>query len=170
MLHPGVGVQLLIFLLLFSGCSFWPGYGSAYSYDPSHAQLAEDLRAEGKWAEAIVEYRKHIEMRQNDPRKPARENPQFYLIYISDCYRQLGDPVAAEAALSTALQSGVEPALIVDRVKTLAQWHEQRAEYDAALELLQRYRQLDDLAIDIETDRIHRKSVEAEEQRNLFSR
>ena len=157
----------LLTLLLLSGCRVYAAvfYGDA-EFEPglSNAQIAQKLRQEGKYEQAIARYLVHIQRRMHDPRRPDDENPYFYYAIIGDIYLQLDDVVRARESYETAHTQGVDAALVKDKFRGLARWHEQRGEYEEAINILKQYRDLDPLMIDSDIDRNHKEMVAAEQK------
>ena len=169
----------LLFLFSLCGCHiFWAaGYtnitddgGSsdigAYGL-VTRARYAQRLEEAGHHDEAIAQYRKHIEERLADPRRPADENPYFYEILIGDIYLHLDKAEDAEASYRTAYEKDVARPFIIDRMRQLGAWYEQHGRLEAARDLLKQYRQLDTLLFDFDLDRIGKKIVSRDEQERI---
>jgi tetratricopeptide (TPR) repeat protein len=155
-----------LFPALLSGCSFYYGFGT-FEFSRNHRNQAESLTKEGRYQEAIAEYKLHLEQRLADPRRPADENPYFYYLMIGDMHLKLSDPAGAQTAYETARNEGVETALVSDRFRLLAQWYEERREHEKAIAVLHQFRDLDPLMFDYEIDRIHKTMVREEESGNV---
>jgi tetratricopeptide (TPR) repeat protein len=135
---------------IFSGC------GPHRRGDFGHLERADELGRSGKYAEAIQEYRAHMEFRLSVKNRPEWENPYFYLLLIGDIQLGGGDVAAAEKSYLEARDKEVDPYLISDRMRGIARWHEERGDLKAALQVLERYRELDPLLYDSMLDRIAR--------------
>jgi tetratricopeptide (TPR) repeat protein len=157
---------VFLFPALLSGCSFYYGFGT-FEFYKNHRHQAENLTREGRYQEAIVEYKLHLEQRLASPGRAADENPYFYYLMIGDLHLKLNDPTGAQTAYETARSEAVETALVSDRFRLLAQWHEERGEHEKAITVLRRFRDLDPLMFDYEIDRIHKKMVQEEESGSL---
>lgn len=160
----------LVFLLfsatLASGCKIYY-FTTTFKSPPTHAEQAEALVAEGKRAEAIEEYKKHVRQRVAFVDRPADENPYFYYILIGDLQLELGDPDLAEQAYLTALENKVHPDLVGDRIRRLSSWYADQGQFDTAIELLKTHRELDELVFDGHLDEIHKRAVAAEDEQKL---
>jgi tetratricopeptide (TPR) repeat protein len=155
-------------LCLLCGCRVYGSlfYGEA-EFDPhlSNAQIAQQLRDEGKLQQAIERYKLHIQRRLNDSHRPADENPYFYYALIGDIYLQMNDVEKAKEAYETARNQGVDPMLIKDKFRGVARWYEERGQYEEAIAILRLYRDLDPLMIDADIDRNHKKMVTEEQEK-----
>ncbi len=145
-----------IFLFCIS-CSF---------YSPSAAWVAEDLRKQGKYQEAIVEYKKHISNKLAQKDKQHSElNPFFYYLLIGDCYLELKEFDSAKKSYLTALEHNIEKKLVGAKIRTLADKLEENGQTENAINLLTENRELDTLLFDIDIDKLHKKILEAEDQK-----
>jgi tetratricopeptide (TPR) repeat protein len=144
-------------LLLLSGCT------ALFGSPISHAEKADSLRLDGHYIEAIAEYRLHITSRLK--KRGVTENPYFYFLLIGDCYLALDQLEEAEKSFLEAQALKIDNALIADRMRQIAAWHEKHDDLEMALNVLEKYRTLDPLLFDLEIDRIHKTFVEAEIQR-----
>ena len=154
-------LPLVLGLLLISlgSCAFF-GFGRG----PSHARVAAQLRADKKYDEAIVEYRKHIDARLNDSRREPEENPYFYLILIGDIYLEEGKTDDALASYVEAKDKEVEVALVVDRIRRIARAMKDAGKYRDAVALLKKYRELDEFVFDLDIDENLKAIVKSEDK------
>ena len=97
----------------------------------------------------------------------ADQRPYFYYLLIGDSYLGLGRPDDAEKAYLTALEHETENSLVAGKLRGLANWFETRAEYETAIELLNRHHELDPLLYDIEIDQLHKKLIDAEDKKQV---
>lgn len=125
----------------------------------SHAEAAEKLRKLSKFASAIEEYKKHIQVRLAKKDRPEDENPYFYYLLIGESYLRLGNLNEAEEAYTIALKQGINSTLVADGFRQISGEYEKRQDYDAAIEILRKHRELDDLLYDAQMDRLHKQSV-----------
>jgi tetratricopeptide (TPR) repeat protein len=114
------------------------------------------LSEEGQFEEAIEIYRRHIQERQSVTDRPDWENPHFYLLQIADLQLQMSQPDKALQTCAEAEQAGVDPALVADRYRTIANWYEERRDMQAAFDILKRYRDRDPLLFEAMLDRVGR--------------
>jgi tetratricopeptide (TPR) repeat protein len=154
-------IKLFIVLCVFAGCSLT---GIRHSELPndisySHAEAAEKLRKRGKYQAAIEEYQKHIQARLENTDKEKDENPYFYYLLIGESYLRMEKLDKAEESYRQALEKSVNVTLVADGFRQIAQTYERRGDYDAAIDILRKHRELDDLLYDAQIDRIHKKSV-----------
>lgn len=145
-----------LFLIVPFLFSILSGCGPHRRGDFGHLERADELGRSGKYTEAIEEYRAHMEFRLSVKNRPEWENPYFYLLLIGDIQLGSGDVAAAEKSYLEARDREVDPYLISDRMRGIARWHEERGDLKAALEVLERYRELDPLLYDSMLDRIAR--------------
>lgn len=145
-----------IFLFCIS-CSF---------YSPTAAWVAEDLRKQRKYQEAIVEYQKHIDnkLKQKDNQNSAL-NPYFYYLLIGDCYLELQKFDAAKKSYLTALEYEIEKELVGAKLRALAEKLEESGQLENAINLLMENRELDTLLFDIDIDKFHKKMLEGEDRK-----
>ena len=122
----------------------------------SSVERAEHLSEEGRFEEAIEIYRRHIQERQSVTDRPDWENPHFYLLQITDLQLQMSQPDKALQTCAEAEQAGVDPALVADRYRTIANWYEERRDMQAAFDILKRYRDRDPLLFEAMLDRVGR--------------
>ena len=151
----------LVCLILINGCSLTGVRHKELPNDVSlsHAEAAEKLRKNGKYDSAIEEYKIHIQVRLAKEDKPKDENPYFYYLLIGESYLRLGELEKAEEAYTTALKQDVNITLVADGFRQISGEYEKRQDYDAAIEILRKHRELDDLLYDAQMDRLHKKSV-----------
>ena len=147
----------MLALLSLEACFFFP------SSRPSQAQVAAQLREEGKFEEAIAAYRKHIADREQSPSRAEDENPSFYLVLIGDVEMQRGDRQAAKAAYAAARTQNVSTGLVGDRYRQLAEAYAKDSEYEEAIAVLKEGRDIDPLLFDIAIDDLHKRSLQAED-------
>ena len=159
--------MFLFSLLLLCGCRLyylvWSG-GATSDGNASHARTAERLRTQGKMEEAIAEYKKHIAARLSEPTRPAGENPYFYWILIGDVYLEADRPEDAKRSYLEARDHDVDIAFVIDRLRGIARYFEQRKEYEEAIKLLKEFRQMDDFIFDYDIDRLSKEMVKAEDE------
>lgn len=150
--------RFLLILLALEGCMLFP------TNRPSHAQLAGELREEGKFDEAIAHYRAHIADRVASPSRATDENPSFYLVLIGDIELQRGDREAAKAAYATARSEQVGKELVGDRYRLLAESYAKDHRYEDGIAVLKEGRDLDPLLFDIAIDDLHKRSLQEEDE------
>ncbi len=148
----------LVALLLLQGCIFFP------TNRPSRAQVAGELRTEGKFDEAIAEYRAHIADRAASPSRTADENPSFYLVLIGDIELERGNYEAAKSSYATAREENVGKELVGDRYRLLAESYAKEHRFEEAIAVLKEGRALDPLLFDIAIDDLHKRSLQEEDQ------
>jgi tetratricopeptide (TPR) repeat protein len=136
---------------------------------PSAATLAERFADEGKLDEAIASYRKHIELRLQDPKRPKSENPYFYLLFIGDLYLQSEQITLARKSYEEARAKGVDGPLVAERLRSFATYFEKKDDLERAILELKRYRELDPLMFDSEIDRLHKLFVAREREKESNS-
>lgn len=132
--------------------------------DISHSRRAAQLREIGDYDGAINEYRLHIDARLKDPRREAEENPYFYEILIGDLYLDKKNPDLALESYLSAQRHDVELPLISDRIRRVGNFYRLQGERKKALELLHRFRELDDFAFDADIDEISKELVQTEDR------
>ncbi len=135
-------------------------------FGPSHATRAIELRKEGKYDEAIEEYRIHRREREKSKYRPADENPAFYELLIGDVYLEAGKPLEAEAAYERALQEKVSDELVNYKLRGLAQWYESKNRIQEALTVLNKYREREPVLFDFDIDRLHKRALREEDERS----
>ena len=161
-----ISSALLAALML---CSCSAGVGAfSFTAAGNHRRNAEQLKSEGKYEEAIVEYEKHIAERAAASSKFPGENPSFYYIMIGDLQLEQEKPQEALESYLKAQTDGVMSEFIIDRIRQVSSYYETRENYDAAIELLHKYRDLDPLVFDWDIDRLHKKTVRQEVQEDSF--
>ena len=146
--------SILILFVLTIGIS-----SCLFSERLSHARVAEQLRAEGKYKEAITEYEKHISARISAAGKDPGENPYFYRILIGDVYLESGDLVAAESSYVEAVDHGVDKQLVASKLRGLAEKMVEEMRVDDAMEMLRRHQDYDPLMINLEIDRLYKTTL-----------
>jgi tetratricopeptide (TPR) repeat protein len=134
----------------------------------THGDRALQLQLEGKSESAIREYYLHINQRLHEQQTQqimSSENPYFYLILIGDIYLEINEPLKAKEIYLEAQKNNVAKEFIADRLRILARYYRKRKEYHNAMEILEQYRELDDLLFDSDRDEIAKELV-ANEQLN----
>jgi len=128
----------------------------------TRVERAERLSEEGRFEEAIETYHRHIQERQSVADRPDWENPHFYLLQIADLQLRMSQPDKALQTCREAEKAGVDPALVADRYRTIANWYEERGDMQAAFDILKRYRDRDPLLFEAMLDRVGRALTAAE--------
>jgi len=141
-------LSVILACLALSSC--FSGRGGDYGF----LERAEELSREGKYADAIEAYRKHMAFRLTVKRRPAWENPYFYLILIGDIQLGQGLIYDAEKSYVLAEENKVDEYLIADRYRGLARWCEEQGKLTEAIEILTRYRSRDPLLFETMMDRL----------------
>lgn len=131
---------------------------------PSHARLAAQYRGEKRYEEAIREYQEHIASRLGDSRREPEENPYFYLILVGDIYLEQANTARALESYLEAKSKDVEPQLIVDRIRRVGRAFHDAKKYREAIELLKKYRALDEFGFDLDIDENLKEIVKLEDQ------
>lgn len=149
-LYGLVAQSLYAGLLLLPACSSWLGQSSAL-------YRAEELTQQGNYEQAITSYEKHIQERVEVSGKPDWENPHFYLLRIGDLQLRQEKPLDALASYEEAERQKVEPTLISDRYRAVANWYLERGDLQQGFDLLTKYRDRDSLLFDAMLDRIGRE-------------
>lgn len=146
----------IITIFSLSACALWL---ADTSY---HLKQAEELSRQGKFEEAILEYRQHMQVRLAIEKRPAWENPYLYLLMIGDI--QLSQALVQEALLTFELaeKNKVDTSLISDRYRAVAAWYEKHEQLDSAIEVLKKYRDRDPLLFDSMLDRLAKEAVRRE--------
>jgi tetratricopeptide (TPR) repeat protein len=121
---------------------------------------AEELREQGLYEESNQAYLRHIESRLLIADRPEWENPYIYLLDIGDNYLLKGDVEEALRHYEKADAEGVDASYTTDRIRGVASWYEDRGELRQAIDLLKRYRERDELLIDMILDRLSRELAE----------
>jgi hypothetical protein len=149
-----VAVASITTILLLSAC---------VRYSSPTLEEAEQLSREGRYDEAISGYRRHMEERLALENRPEWENPYFYLLLIGDIELGRNDVAASLRSYEEAERHGVHQTLISDRYRSVARYHEERGELEAARKVLETYRTRDPLLFESMLDRIARKLTESED-------
>jgi tetratricopeptide (TPR) repeat protein len=146
----------------------------ACSLGSDELRRAEELTREGRYDEAIVAYREHMESRLEVSNRPEWENPYFYLILIGDVQLSRGEPTAAltiyeesESKLASCQDPEAKKfheTLLSDRYRAVASWYAEHEQLEKALEILRRYRHRDTLIFDAHLDRVARALTEREQK------
>jgi tetratricopeptide (TPR) repeat protein len=127
---------------------------------PHFRHTAEELREQGHFDESSTAYFRHIESRLQVPDRPEWENPYIYLLDIGDNHLAKGDVEEALRYYEKADAQGVDASYTTDRIRGVASWYEERGELKQAIALLKRYRERDELLIDMILDRLSRQLAE----------
>lgn len=122
-----------------------------------YAELAEEQLRKKQYDEACESYRKHVEARLTAEDRPAWENPYFYYLIIGDIRLRQKKVNEALVAYEFAESKKIEPQLISDRFRYVAQWYEKDGQLEKAMEILKKYRDRDPLLFDAVLDRIARE-------------
>lgn len=146
---------LIFAILIAQGCAL------RFTASASHGTKAQQHQEDEEFIEAITEYRLHLAERI-ERKTQKEENPYFYYLLIGDCYLSLENVNEAEKNYLIAKQNQVSLSLVAERLRRIGNWYEERNELEQALLFLKKYRDLDPLLFDLETDRIHKKFVAAE--------
>ncbi len=153
---------LLFFFLLLSLTScrvFFKSYYPHGSYSDD-LKKAEEFTRQQNYKEAIESYKTHIAFRLAQEPRPSWENPYFYYLIIGDLYLKLEAPIRAIEAYEFAEEKQVEPGLISDRLRFVANWYAKDGQYEKAIELLSDYNDRDPILFDLTRDRLAREHVE----------
>ena len=153
---------LLTISLLLSGCFFYAG-SVTFSAPGEHRRAAEKLQGAGKYREALQEYELHMAERLKARNRPAEENPYFYLLYVGDCYLELGEEKTALAKYLEAREHGIPDTSLTDRLLRVANWYGARGRYEEALALLEKYREVDPLILESQLDTFSKLIVQRDE-------
>jgi tetratricopeptide (TPR) repeat protein len=146
-------VSIIVVTMASAGCQM-----SASHY----RQTAEEFRSEGRYKESNEAYLRHIESRLLVPDRPEWENPYIYLLDIGDNHLAEGDVREALRFYEKADGEGVDESYITDRIRGVSTWYEERGQLREAIALLKRYRERDELLIDMILDRLSRQLAEQE--------
>lgn len=149
----GIASFCLLNSLFFNGC-----LGRSQL---AHLDKAEELRKDGKCEQAIPEYRLYLDWRLSEKQKSINPdlNPRFYHLLIGDCYLRLNEPDKARKEFLSAKEAGIDPSLVSSKLRDLAQWYENRQEYETAIQILTEFYELDPSRFDIELDRNHKALI-----------
>lgn len=123
-------------------------------------RVAEALIDEADFDGAIMAYERHMDLRLASEKRPADENPYFYLLMIGDVHLRQGKVAQALLAYDSAERKGISAA---DRYRAVGSWYEDRGELQQAIDILTKYRDRDELLIDAMLDRISRTLLAAQE-------
>jgi tetratricopeptide (TPR) repeat protein len=150
-------LPFLLIVVLLASC--FSGRGGDYGF----LEKAEELSREGKYQEAIEAYRSHMAFRLTVKKRPAWENPYFYLILIGDI--QLGQGLIDEAEKSYVLaeENKVDAYLVSDRFRGIARWYEEQGKLTEAIAFLNRYRDRDPLLYESMLDRLAKDLTQKED-------
>ncbi len=157
---------LIISLVIFTGCRVGGSWGVFRWGQYRYVEQAEELLRQEKFEEASEAYRKHVEERLAVKNRPQWENPYFYYLIIGDIKLRANKVTEAIAAYEFAEKQKVEPQLVSDRYRYVAQWYEKKGDLKSAMAILTKYRDRDPLLFDAVLDRIA-KDLTKLEDRNL---
>lgn len=131
-----------------------------------YVEQAEELLRQEKFEEASEAYRRHVEDRLAAKNRPQWENPYFYYLIIGDIKLRSNKVTEALAAYEFAEKQKVEPQLVSDRFRYVAQWYEKKGDLKSAMEILTKYRERDPLLFDAVLDRMA-KELTTQEDRGI---
>lgn len=156
-------LALVIFTTLaICGCS-----SSYFKFGPyRNAEQAEEYLRQGKLEEACESYRKHVEDRLANKDRPEWENPYFYYLIIGDIKLRDNKVKEALAAYEFAESKKIDPQLVSDRYRYVAQWYEKKGDYKNAMVVLQKYQNRDPLLFDAVLDRIAKELTNIEDAKS----
>ena len=120
-------IRLVLLGALLFGCS---------SQGSDRLRHAEELSRQGRYKEAIEEYRAHMEARLAVANRPEWENPYFYLLLIGDVYLGKGEIERALTSYEDAEKNGVHEALVSDRYRSVAARYEEKGDLKKAFDKL----------------------------------
>lgn len=132
---------------------------SLFTKLPTALESADDARKSGKFEEAIILYRQHLQQRVDARWKIQNENPYFWLLTIGDVYLESENPLKAKETYDQARLHNVDRPLLVDRYLTLATWYKKHGDVLKAIAVLKEYRPLDTLLFNGELDTISKELV-----------
>ena len=124
----------------------------------SHKQKSDELLKENKYQEAIQELELHINERLK-VKRPEWENPYSYYLDIGDIYLKQDKIDSALEYYNKALTLNVKKDLIADRMRSVALYYEEHNQLKAAIEHLQKHRDLDPDFTDMMMDRLARDLI-----------
>lgn len=119
---------------------------------------AESFSEAGRYEDAIKEYERHISMRLEEKRQEW-ENPEFYQIRIASLYLKLNNVDEALKRIKLAEEKKVEKDLILDGVREIAEHLASHDKIDAAIDLLDSYRSIDETYVDGLVDKIGKSTL-----------
>jgi tetratricopeptide (TPR) repeat protein len=152
--------SLILLSVFVGGCkASMPKWGSH-----KYAELAEEQLRKKQYDEACESYRRHVEARLSAKDRPEWENPYFYYLIIGDIRLRQNKVDQALVAYEFAESKKIEPQLISDRFRYVAQWYEKNGELEKAMDILKKYRDRDPLLFDAVLDRIARELTSKEMQ------
>ena len=115
--------------------------------------------------EEAGEYQKAIDIYQQILKTPPKRTPDgtdisyLYYLLIGDNYLDLDKPNFAEESYIKAMELGAPSEFIVDRVRLLSRYYSEQGEYDRAIDILNRYRDIAPEDIDYSIDKLHKEQV-----------
>lgn len=153
------GICALLICVTLSGCSI-------FSQQPPKPIQAKTLFEQGELHKAITLYDAHLNSRLSNPARPKGENPYFYCALIGDALLRAGDLQAAYRTYQFGRAAGIEDRMLAMRFRDIA--HKLSlypgSGHQMAIDFLQKYRDLDQLMIDLDIDVYHRAQIAAEDQ------
>lgn len=132
-----------------------------FSYYSSETDLmrADKLMRDKKFPDAIQAIERHVAARLKIENRPDWENPYFHYLTIGDIYLQMGEPEKAVSAYELAEKKGVETTLVGDRYRYVASWYEKQGKLREAIAFLEKYRDRDQLMMDLMLDRLAHQAL-----------
>jgi len=121
--------------------------------------VAKQYEDAGEYQKAIDVYQRLL---KNPPQKTPNNTDITYLYYlrIGDNYLDLDKPNFAEEYYIKAKDLGASTEFIVDRIRLLSRYYSMQGDYDRAIEILNRYRDVSPEDIDYSIDKLHKEQVE----------
>ncbi len=149
-----------ILLILFSLCS-------CFSKETEQIiNKVKELEENGKIHEAYKVYISHIENKlDKKENNQTKYNPFFYFILIGDMYLRNKNYDAALSSYLIARSRKIKKEIIVDRIQLIAKRYIKEKKYQKAWDLLEKYKNLDELSFSYQLSELHKKMVK-EEQKN----
>ncbi|MBL7661671.1 tetratricopeptide repeat protein [bacterium] len=139
----------------------------AIKTDLTQARMYEQ---QGDYEKARAYYRTHMERRLRDKKRPAEENPYYYLITIGDLYRKEKQYERALGSYDEARANQVPAEPLIFRYRDIASDMQQEGKYDEAIDLLTIYHDLDPLLFDVDIDRVHKAMLAAEDRNKSIAK
>jgi tetratricopeptide (TPR) repeat protein len=153
----------ILAVILFSSSFLCSCQRNLFSPAKSITDQAEELARNSQYKEAIELYQHHIQKRLAVKDRPDWENPYLYLLTIGDLELRQDNPTAALTQYEEAEKMAVNKELISDRYRSVAEYYENKNQLEAAVELLQKYRERDPLLFDGMLDRLSKRIVKEED-------
>lgn len=162
--HPRVICQVILsaLLILFGGACLRAAVTTLPQL-PSSVQRAQELQQVGEVDAAVKLYREHMERRRQLPTRPENENPSFYRVLIGDLYCKFNRLEECITEYEGAHTDGVDPLLVLDRLRQYVEKLTAEKRYADAIKLLEKYRPIDEWLVDSDLNVLHRKLVDAED-------